>query len=640
MINELKYPLGFLLTKNKFTNKYNWSEYYLDDDWILYYDKRNEFECVKSGTTQIVTLGYFLDIRNGQLNRSSIINTLINSRKNSYEEFLDELSYLNGRYLIILIHNGEILLFNDTAGLRTVCFHMKEPVIASHDTLIDEVLNNQLEQLYTNPQQISFSNYTRFKDVYKLIPNMHLNIETKDMIRYYPLSEFEPKSKEEIKKELKEYFNETVKWLKNTDYNKLLSITGGGDSRMSLAILKSIINDIETFTYLRDTSQSSEFVKKTYKFDQEIVSSIVDNLNLNHKFIYISDKTEINQNFIETVKHNSFSVHSRNLAYDYYKIYGNKNYLHIRSTAIFNIGKYIFPKRSLKIKEWDFKSIAHFLGRWTNIEDEDKSAEYIEYLMEKAQIKNFYNYNPLELLFLSYRLIQWHSGVVGESDIAFNTMILLNARKIVDLLLSYPASDRAENKLYYDLINDLWPILNYWSINDTVTIKDKYEQLIKEQTKVLESKEQQATREKEIKMKKNIEISDINLEDLIESRTTQSAGLVCTPYENGLYYQFQKNIRNKDYYLLRLKLSEVGKVKSVKFNLKFDSEDRKPGEVIVSSDILDGEVDVTDLEDNLEFLVEGYDLKKDINIKVQHKKVVDENDKGCKIWIGNLELMN
>lgn len=621
MINDLKYPLGFLLTKHNFKNNYDWEEYHLKDEWVLYYDKRNEFSHYELDTTKIIVLGYFLDIRDGLLDRRKIIDTLIYSRKISYDKFLDELSYLNGRFLLILKHEEKTLLFHDAAGLRAVCYHEDEPIIASHDTIINEVMNGQLPQIYSSPSEIAFSDYTRFSSVRKLIPNMTFDIDKRRIKRYYPHSNYEIKSKKEIRSQLILYLRETIKWFNNSNYKPLLSITGGGDSRLSLAILKPIIDEAETFTYLRDTENLSEFVKETYKNDERIVSSIVNNLNLNHNFFHISTKKNVDEEIVETIKHNVFSSHSFNLANDYYKLYSDEKYLHIRSTGIFNIGKYIFPKNTLKIEEWNEEQIAKFLSKWTKIKDEEENVDYIKRLIKHAQLDDFYNYNPLELLFISYRLIQWHSGVVGESDIAFNTMLLLNSRKIVDLLLSYPVEDRAANKLFIELIEEMWPILNYWSINSVETITDRYKKAVDE-------------------IQSQKEVNKLFLPKLIETKTTQSANLKCISYKHGHLYKFHKTVNINDYYLICINLSKLNTKMSLKFKLKFFiNDEEKRGLVSVTSNLFDEEKDILDLYGEKEFVISSYDINRDIYLKVHHLSS-DVSVEESKVWIGDFELFD
>lgn len=627
MEEKLKYPFGFLLTKYDFINKYNWSKLNLQNEWKLYYSQKNEFIKVNSDETQIIVLGYFFDIRDGILPEQIIVDNLIHSIQKSYQEFLEELAYLSGRFLLILSHGDEIKLYHDIAGLRSVCFHRYNDIVGSHDSLINEVTGNQLKQIYFNPNEISFSYHTRFEFVEKLIPNMTLEINTKKLERYYPDKNYPIKSRDQIKTELKFYLNETVKWINQSNYKPLLSLTGGGDSRTSLAILKPIIKGLETFTYLKDTTNKSEYEKKTYDNDKKIVNSIVDNLNLTHDFFNISSAKTVDLNIIKTIKHNVMSEHAVNLSYDYYKLFGQKNYMHIRSTALFNVGKYIFPYSSIKVNNWDVETIAKYVQKWTKIDNKKKNIEHLQHLLQHAQLENFYNYSPLEILFISYRLIQWHSGVVSESDIAFNTMLLLNSRKVVELLLSYPIEDRYAKKLFTELVDELWPVLNFWDINSTNTLKSEYEKA-SSKVKVLKS------------------INEKLLLNLINTSTTQNIEISRIKYKKGFLYKFSDiNINEKESYELRIDLSDLNEIEEVRFKLEFFYNNNKSRDSItVTSNFLTQDSDILDLYGEKEVHIDMKDIddNKVLFIKITHLQPTNNQSwtNASRLWIGNFEVIS
>lgn len=624
MKSEIMYPFGYLLTKKQFNNNYNWNNISLNEEWSLYYSTDNKSYELTIIDTKIILLGYFFDIRDGQLDESKILENLITARVKSDNDFLDNLSFLSGRYLLILSYNGKINLYNDIAGLRMVCYHTKEMIIGSHDTLINEVLDNQLIQTYNKPEEISFSNKTRFENVEKLIPNMSLEINSGVLNRYYPLHEYPMKSKEEIKSELITYLNETVKWVKRSAFKPLLSLTGGGDSRMSLAILKPIVQELETFTYLKDTSKASDYAQKTFANDEKIVHSIINNLNIEHNFFTISTDELADIELKNTIKHNVLSNHGLNLANDYYKIYGGKNYMHIRSTALFNVGKYIFPASSLNINEWNIKEISKYVQKWTHIDDEAKNIEYVSNLIDFAQLNDFYNYNPLEMLFLSYRLIQWHSGVVGESDIAFDTMLLLNSRKIVDLMLSYPIEERYKNQLFLEIIEELWPILLYWDVNSVQTLKDKHDTLSKEVG----------------------ELETINnhlLTNNIYTTSTQQKELHYSIFKNGILFKLgeQKILENTSYEI-GMDLAKLNLQDNISVTIEFFYKNEKGrNKIFVESSFFNGKKDILDLYGKHEIILGDFKTKT-IKIKVMHA-VPTENDSwvnASRVWIGNLKLIS
>ncbi|GFZ91313.1 hypothetical protein GCM10010978_32450 [Compostibacillus humi] len=521
----------------------------------------------------------------------------------------------------MLVYDNVIKIFNDMASLRTVFYHENYMIIGSHDSLINEALNNKLKQVYTHPNEISFSNLTRYESVRKLIPNMSLEINSGKLERYYPLSAFESKPKAEIKEEIISYLNETVKWIESSTYKPLLSLTGGGDSRMSLAALKPIIDKIETFTYLKNTSNENDFVKRTFENDEKIVTDIVHNLNLNHKFFSISTKT--NTKLKNVIKQNVFSNHNLNLAIDYLNRYGGQGFLHIRSTALFNVGKYIFPKETLKVQKWDIKNIAYYLKKWTNIKDDQENEQCLSNLIKYAQLDNFYNHNPLELLFLSYRLIQWHSGVVGESDIAFNTMLLLNSRKVVDLMLSYPAEDRYNNELFYELIQELWPILNYWDVNNPTNLAQKYKTLDKQ-------------------LKQLIKTNNKILLSLINSSTSQIEPIQSLYKDNGFLFKVSnQNITSNDFYRININLSNLDLKGKIRLKIRFFYRNPKgKGSIFVKSPFLKETRDILQLYGTHEIQIDNTLENNDFFIEIQHKKSTNSQSwvEASSIWIGDFSI--
>ncbi|WP_416729813.1 hypothetical protein [Fictibacillus sp. JL2B1089] len=627
MKSDIMYPFGFLLSRNhQFLNKFEWHEFKFINGWEFYYSPKNEFVEFNTEDTQLVIIGYFFDVRNGQLAEAKIIHNLIKAADRSYDYFLEELSYLSGRYLLILSRNDELKLFHDVSGLRAVCYHTELDIIASHDSLVKEVANHyKCSQIYFKPSEISFSYNTRYANILKLIPNMSYEVNARRLERYYPTKLYTQKTKFEIKEILKKYLYETVKWLQSSKYQPILSLTGGGDSRTSLAILKPIIHNIEMFTYMKDTSDSSEYAKKTFDKDKKIVSSLVENLNLNHRFFEISKDEEINVQILKTIKHNVMSNHGLNLANDYYYLFGHKNYMHIRSTALFNVGKYIFPNNTLKIKEWDLQSISKNVQKWTNIADNQKNMDHLEHLLKHAQLENWYNYNPLELLFVSYRLIQWHSGVVGESDIAFNTMLLLNSRSILDLLLAYPIEDRSKNKLFTELIDELWPVLNYWEINSLETLKSN---MIQANNKI-----EQLERVNRVLFPKIITVLSSQIEP---PKNLSELG--------GITYKFtNQNINADEYYELTFDLSGFNEYDQLILDVEFFYNNPKGrNRITVSSNILPT-TDILNLYGRHKVVINVKDYKTNGEspyIKIMHLQSTTVRSwiEASRIWVGDYQL--
>ena len=319
------------------------------------------------------------------------------------------------------------------------------------------------------------------------------------------------------------------------------------------------------------------------------------------------------------------SDHGLYLANDYYNLFGGKNYLHIRSTGLFNVGKYIFPKESITIKNWNLQHISNYVKKWTHLHDSEEIIKHLNHLINHAQLENFYNYNPLDLLFISYRMIQRHSGVVYESDIAFNTMILLNSRHILDLLLSYPIEDRKNNKLFQSLMGDLWPILNYWDINKPVDLLSKYN-----------------STSNALKLYKKI--NNQLLLELISTFTTQQTPLTCIKSENGYLYKFSDlKVNANENYQLRIDLSNLSDFEKIKFRVKFFYKNEKGrNSISVTSNFQSKELDILDLYGDNEIIIDNNDIgpNKELFIKVEHLQSTNSMSwiEASRLWIGDFDI--
>src|SRR5699024_3365657 len=81
----------------------------------------------------------------------------------------------------------------------------------------------------------------------------------------------------------KEQLNITFKKSKNV----ILSLTGGGDSRTSLALIREHLDDVKLFTYAAtDGMDETNNSTKGLSVDNHIVKEMIKNLKLEHKFFY------------------------------------------------------------------------------------------------------------------------------------------------------------------------------------------------------------------------------------------------------------------------------------------------------------------------------------------------------------------
>ena len=72
---------------------------------------------------------------------------------------------------------------------------------------------------------------------------------------------------------------------------------------------------------------------------------------------------------------------------------------------------------------------------------------------------NFLVQHPMFKKYLEHRMAAWHSLVLLESDIAFDTIAIINSREIFNLAMSIPKEVRIKNELINAIINMNCPSL-------------------------------------------------------------------------------------------------------------------------------------------------------------------------------------
>src|SRR5699024_7471822 len=320
----------------------NFTSYPLQENKNLYISDDYTFFHKKSGEKEIYLLGYCLDIRDGSIETENIIGNLLNTTDKV--EFYDEIDYLNGRFTLIYTNNESTFITTDATSMKPVFYNSEHRLISSHEYVIKKLLTDEYQSsLNKNPfYRKGFMDFTYNNEVFKLNPSIELEINDFTRKRIFPRRNKGISSIENGYEILVPYFSETIKWLEDQP-NKLFSLTGGQDSRLTLAILKPLIHEMKFFTYLKPNQslKRNKFAKRQYTNDEMIVDQMADNLNLNHEFFTIAElKTD--DEYYKTMSETMTSNHSYGLSKHYEDNPVFHGALHIKST-IQSVAKSGFP---------------------------------------------------------------------------------------------------------------------------------------------------------------------------------------------------------------------------------------------------------------------------------------------------------
>lgn len=432
-------------------------------DCNLHYSSDLDITVVENTEVQIIGLGYMLDIRNGDLTDEQILKNL------SISENIDrELDYINGRYVLILNNNDNMTIHTDASALLPINYSSEQNIIASHDIIIKDMLeiNNISVKPIRKELKGSFD-FTRYQNIFKFNPSLKLDLNSGKFIRYYPQTDIVPKSIDLITKELEVYFDEMIKWLKNWKREIVLTLTGGYDSRVSMALTNSFSERVEYITYLHpNLARLSERAQEIYEIDEFITKNIGSNLNVNHTMIDLADfnlKGGERENALETLQ----TAHSFSLI-DYFRNERKFNKaLHIKST-VYGMGKSDFPLRK-NHNPLTLEEMTDFIHGVSN--EAMKLVDYKE-IVEAYYKRNLHVENVgkgrhyFEIFHLESRMGNWHSNVTQETDPELLDFVFVNTRRIIDLIQSPSMQERKDKILYKTLINKYWPALLFIGFNE------------------------------------------------------------------------------------------------------------------------------------------------------------------------------
>ncbi|PFN07076.1 hypothetical protein [Bacillus cereus] len=426
-------------------------------------------------------LGNVIDLNVFSSNKKDIAKNLIAYFRESTDKFFDYLDELAGRYFIFYGDNSQANILSDATGMRSIFYSTDKTVISSHCELVQEVVQAAEVKLVKKEWLRDYSSYhlpghyTLYENIYFLTPNTLLNITEKKVKRFFPREHIVTRTVADVVEEITCLIKGQMKQIVQLDKKLLFSLTAGIDSRTSLSFLREYKEHFEYFTYSKKNAIPTTSVQKL-DLDRELVGEIVENLGLNHRFITMDygDNSEELKRFSNVLKRNTFTYHNLRLAKLYLDNFSN-NHLHIRSNLL-EIGR-SFYKKQFNFKLPKSLTVESMVKCYSYKAMNDKRVfQAFENFYSQVSMDSIFNYDPYDILYWEYRMGTWHSQVLLESDVAHDTYILFNARRILKLLLSVPPMERNEHIVFKQLITQNWPVLNYWKINALETLMDYYDE--------------------------------------------------------------------------------------------------------------------------------------------------------------------
>lgn len=493
-MKEFLFKRGFIISKKALDQYLDYLGGYIKGEWkrerieeyFYYFDSDIERYICKKNKDFLLILGTCIDPINKIGDTNIIAERLLKNLLQGKKLFFNYLDYLTGRFVILVSCNGEDFLLHDATGINAVFYNdlNDEIIISSHTQIIAEIKGYKIkgirESLVNNKKFKSRTCYmpggeTLYEEIKILTPNTLIDLNKKEIRRFFP--------REKLKKRRidNNLIKETAQILTNTfdllikKYKLAISLTGGIDSRLTLASSRNYKDEIIYFTYNFDNDSG-------HLVDIELASRIAEIAGIRHEKYFIESNKYTD--YIEIFNRNSGFLRPESQAKLAYAIYKNfpKGRIHIKST-VSEIAEGFYLRHFPPILEINF--LLKYILAWFY----QPLKEYYKFsfkaffdFIKITKFKKFskLGYNYYDMFYWEHRNGCWQSLQNQDFNIVHDIFIIYNNRELLKKFLSVRIKDRIDCRLHYELIRYLWPELTKIPFNSwkPVTLRQKITYLL------------------------------------------------------------------------------------------------------------------------------------------------------------------
>lgn len=478
--SKFLYKRGFILSKEDYDCPVaHWAKTIVGADkqkFFLHYDSCLLFAQAKNSFCWVAMLGRVLDTQSWTQDIKSVVDILLAELTHGINYFLDRIDDLNGRFIIIYGINNQTWLMHDATGMRSVFYHNEKCIVASHYNLINELLECSKEPYFDILNKLPRprpwvlpGDITPLKNVYILIANHQIDLHTMKIARYFPRYEKQNHSLDYIISCISNNIRQQMEII-SKDKTLLIGVTEGNDSRVTMAASRNVRDKSIYFTYANsDTNESSSLDKKNRKKDL-LYGRYISNL-YNLHFLELDLTHPISPQLIETLIKNHYHTHIASAIESYLNdLPNNENCIMVRSNIIevLRALDYVYKHNT------DLSDVDNFIN-WMMYGPHKSDA--VVNIVTDYYVRNEYdkikNYNLQHLYYWEYRVTTWiNAAILTGIDIAYDTFMLFNCRKLLNFAFSIPKYYLELNYITDGIVKQLWPELLFRKQNSELTLLD------------------------------------------------------------------------------------------------------------------------------------------------------------------------
>lgn len=450
--------------------------------YAIYFDAVNECCVVHAQGYWVCCLGTILDTVDGTMNLYAAASKMLAFLCEAQEcqqclPLWDYLDDLNGRHVVIWGHEEEFYLVNDATAMRSVWYSKRSQVAASHYGLLQRMMQEEhspywelflrhrkllaekkMVQTWCMPGDLS-----PYNNIHLLLSNHCLQMDGMTTFRFWPRENLPAMDIETVA----DYMAGTLK--KETTvlarhYDIFQSLTMGNDSRISLAAVKPVREQVTFFTYALMSADQSRASTDTADMSRNMqwAEGLCKRENLkwipldiarapsDPQLFRIADENHYHKHLPGTVPLMREMVQKRDARHEH-AIHLRSNLIELIRDSYYNLFKY----------EDNPDILAQALAKWSmwqpGVAGYDEVVAYYRQLIADRADSTIYDYDIGTIFYMEYRMSQWQGAVAVETDPAFDTFMLFNHRNMLRAGMSIPKLYKDNSVLTTALISRMYP---------------------------------------------------------------------------------------------------------------------------------------------------------------------------------------
>lgn len=427
-------------------------------DYTLKYHHKAKYNYGNCNATSVHALGIIMDVYDFNKGEVDICNALSQILKEKgWKAFYEHLKHTAGTYILFIEHEGLSIVLDATGTVPAAHGQFQGScIVASHPRLIAQVTGSPISELARewshHPKVGAGGRYmpgllTEFDDIEIITPNQRFDVEKRSMSRFYPdreLSELDPK---DIAHQVAPLLKGQLEKLSES-YKLAFSLSGGLDTRVTLAMSRTVAHKSSYFTYY---TSGSEILSN----DIAVARQAADHLGLDH--VGFSLSYDRSSPLMRTAAYHDGILRATPIWSIHYDIFSNisKGAIHVRSN-ILEIARGFYSKNIQNRKnKFDAGKLSGLFRAVTR----EEFTKYFDDFVKKTSFypKKFYNVHYTDLFYWEHRLGANYGAIYREDRPFFETYIIYNCRTILELMLSTSMNNRINGVVMRHLIEDAWP---------------------------------------------------------------------------------------------------------------------------------------------------------------------------------------